>query len=136
MLSLCDYLGNLTYALTGRNFNPLMAMAADTVLVSAEEIISEDEIRRQSDRTVIPGFAVDALVHVPYGSFPHECYGLYEADFDHFESYTAAINAQGSPAVTEYLDRYVYAPAGFVDYLDLFGPDRLRRQHALARELT
>ncbi len=113
-----------------------IARAATTVLVTAEEIVPEEEIRRHPDRTIIPGFLVDALALVPFGSFPHECYGLYEADYDHFEGYTAAINAQGSRAVTDYLDRYVYAPANFVDYLDLFGPDRLRRQHALARELT
>ena len=113
-----------------------IARAATTVLVTTEEIVPEEETRRYPDRTVIPGFAVDALVHVPFGSFPHECYGLYEADYDHFESYTAAINAQGSRAVVDYLDRYVYAPAGFVDYLDLFGGDRVLRQQRYARELT
>ena len=34
-----DYLGNLVYALTARNFNPVMAMAADTVIVTAENIV-------------------------------------------------------------------------------------------------
>jgi acyl CoA:acetate/3-ketoacid CoA transferase len=34
-----DYLGNLGYALTARNFNPVIAMAADTVIVSAENIV-------------------------------------------------------------------------------------------------
>ena len=34
---LADYLGNLTYALTARNFNPIIAMAADTVIVDAEQ---------------------------------------------------------------------------------------------------
>src|SRR5881296_3871443 len=113
-----------------------IARAATTVLITAEEIVPEEEIRRHPDRTIVPGFLVDALTLVPFGSFPHECYGLYDADYDHFEGYKTAINAQGSRAVTDYLDRYVYAPANFVDYLDLFGPDRLRRQHALARELT
>ena len=42
-----------------------IARAAATVLVTAEEFVSEEEIRRHPDRTVIPGFAVDALVHVP-----------------------------------------------------------------------
>ncbi len=113
-----------------------IARAATTVLVTAEEIVPEEEIRRHPDRTIIPGFVVDALTLVPFGSFPHECYGLYEADYDHFESYTTAINAQGSRAVVDYLDRYVYAPAGFVDYLDLFGGDRLLRQQRHAKELT
>lgn len=36
---LCDYLGNLTYALTARNFNPIIAMAAETVIVDAEHIV-------------------------------------------------------------------------------------------------
>lgn len=34
-----DYLGNLMYSLTARNFNPIMAMAADTVIAEVEEII-------------------------------------------------------------------------------------------------
>jgi acetate CoA/acetoacetate CoA-transferase alpha subunit len=36
---LADYLGNLSYALTARNFNPVIAMAADTVIVDAEHIV-------------------------------------------------------------------------------------------------
>jgi len=113
-----------------------IARAAATVLVTAEEIVPEDYTRRHPDRTAIPGFVVDALVHVPYGAFPHECYALYEADFDHFEEYTAAIAARGAPAVSDYLDRFVYAPVAWVDYLDLFGGERLARQRRFARELT
>jgi glutaconate CoA-transferase subunit A len=113
-----------------------MARAATTVVVTAEEIVPEEEIRRHGDRTVVPGFVVDALVHVPFGSFPHECYGLYEADFDHFEAYTAAIDARGMAAVAEYLERHVYGPPTFADYLDLFGGERLARQQRLARELV
>jgi len=113
-----------------------IARAAATVLVTAEEIIPEDEVRRHPDRTVIPGFVVDALVQVPFGAFPHECYGLYEADFDHFGAYVDAINASGTRAVAQYLDRYVYGPATWLDYLDLFGGERLARQARYARELT
>jgi len=113
-----------------------IARAASTVLITAEEIITEDETRRHPDRTVIPGFLVDALVHVPFGSYPHECYGLYEADYEHFAGYTAAIDARGPQAVIEYLERYVYAPPSYADYLELFGGERLAQQRALARELT
>ena len=113
-----------------------IARAASTVLVTTEEIIPEEETRRYPERTVIPGFAVDALVHVPFGSFPHECYALYEADYDHFGEYTAAIDAQGTAAVVDYLDRYVFGPPTFADYLDLFGGARLAEQHRKARELT
>jgi len=113
-----------------------IARAAATVLVTAEEIVPEAVIRRHPDRTVIPGFVVDALVHAPFGSFPHECYGLYEADYDHFDEYVRAIDAGGSRAVEDYLVRYVYEPPSFPDYLDLFGGERLARQQRRARELT
>jgi glutaconate CoA-transferase subunit A len=113
-----------------------IARAAATVLVTTEEIVPEEETRRHADRTVIPGFVVDALVHVPFGSFPHECYGLYEADFAHFDTYVTAIQGAGARAVEEYLDRYVYAPPSFADYLDLFGGERLAQQRRLAIELT
>ena len=113
-----------------------IARAATTVLVTAEEIVPEEGIRRHPDRTVIPGFVVDAVVLAPFGAFPHECYGLYHADFEHFEQYTAAINARGTQAVTDYLQRYVYGPASFTDYLDVFGGERLARQQRQAKELT
>jgi glutaconate CoA-transferase subunit A len=118
------------------HMDPDVARAAATVLVTAEEIVPEDEVRRHPDRTVIPGFVVDALVYVPFGAFPHECYGLYEADFDHFDEYTTAIGTRGSRAVAEYLDRYVFGPPAFTDYLKLFGGERLARQARCARELT
>ena len=114
-----------------------IARAAATVLVTTEELITDEETRRHPDRTVIPGFLVDALVHVPFGSFPHECYGLYEADFEHFGAYTASIDARGpETAVGEYLARHVYGPPTWDDYLDLFGGERLAKQRALAKELT
>jgi len=113
-----------------------LARAATTVLMTTEEIIDEEDTRRHGDRTVIPGFLVDALVHAPFGSYPHECYGLYHADFDHFGQYAAAIETSGSRAVADYLDRYVYGPPTFLDYLDLFGGERLAVQQRAARELT
>jgi len=113
-----------------------IARAATTVLVTTEEVVTEEAIRRHPERTVIPGFAVDALVLVPFGSFPHECYGLYEADVDHFAEYTRAIDARGPAAVADYLERYAYAPPTWSDYLDLFGGERLALQGRRARELT
>jgi glutaconate CoA-transferase subunit A len=113
-----------------------IARAAHTVLVTTEEVVPEGHIRREPDRTVIPGFLVDAVVHVPWGAFPHECYGCYEADFEYFDAYAAAIAARGSQAVVEELDRYVYGPATWLAYLELWGPERLGRQHRRAQELT
>jgi acetate CoA/acetoacetate CoA-transferase alpha subunit len=57
---LADYLGNLSYALTGRNFNPVMAMAADTVLVTADHIVPVGVIA--PDHVVTPAPLVDYLI--------------------------------------------------------------------------
>jgi glutaconate CoA-transferase subunit A len=113
-----------------------LARAATTVLVTAEAIVPEEEIRRHPDRTVIPAFAVDAVVEVPGGAFPHECYGLYEADFGHFDAYVEAIKARGVEGVRDYLDRFVYRPRSHPEYLALFGEGALERQARLARELV
>jgi acetate CoA/acetoacetate CoA-transferase alpha subunit len=57
---LADYLGNLTYALTARNFNPVMAMAATTVIVDAEHIVPVGMI--SPDQVMTPAVVVDCLV--------------------------------------------------------------------------
>ena len=57
---LADYLGNLSYALTSRNFNPVMAMAADTTIVAAEHIVPVGVIA--PDHVVTPAPLVDYLV--------------------------------------------------------------------------
>ena len=57
---LADYLGNLAYALTARNFNPVMAMAADTVIVTAENIVPVGLIA--PDHVHTPAPLVDYLV--------------------------------------------------------------------------
>jgi acetate CoA/acetoacetate CoA-transferase alpha subunit len=57
---LADYLGNLSYALTSRNFNPIMAMAADTVIVTAEHIVPVGVIA--PDHVVTPAPLVDYLI--------------------------------------------------------------------------
>jgi acetate CoA/acetoacetate CoA-transferase alpha subunit len=55
-----DYLGNLTYVLTARNFNPLIAMAATTVIVEAEHIVPVGMI--SPDHVMTPAPLVDYIV--------------------------------------------------------------------------
>jgi acetate CoA/acetoacetate CoA-transferase alpha subunit len=57
---IADYLGNLAYALTARNFNPLMAMAADTVVVQAENIVPVGVVA--PDHVVTPAPIVDYII--------------------------------------------------------------------------
>ena len=57
---LADYLGNLSYALTARNFNPVIAMAAATVIVDAEHIVPVGVI--SPDHIITPAPVVDYLI--------------------------------------------------------------------------
>jgi acetate CoA/acetoacetate CoA-transferase alpha subunit len=60
---LADYLGNLSYALTARNFNPVIAMAADTVVVCADNIVPVGVI--SPDHVVTPAPLVDYIIANP-----------------------------------------------------------------------
>jgi len=56
----CDYYGNLVYNFTAENFNPLMAMAAELVIVEVEEIVPVGAIAPNEVRT--PGVLIDYVV--------------------------------------------------------------------------
>jgi acetate CoA/acetoacetate CoA-transferase alpha subunit len=57
---LSDYYGNLTYALTARNFNPVIAMAAGTVIVDAVHVVPVGMI--SPDHVITPAVLVDYLI--------------------------------------------------------------------------
>ena len=57
---LADYIGNLYYALTARNFNPVIAMAADTVIVEADNIVPVGVIA--PDHVMTPAPVVDYII--------------------------------------------------------------------------
>ncbi|NAI04880.1 acetyl-CoA--acetoacetyl-CoA transferase subunit alpha, partial [Escherichia coli] len=56
----CDTLGNLTYQLSARNFNPLIALAADITLVEPDELVETGEL--QPDHIVTPGAVIDHII--------------------------------------------------------------------------
>ena len=57
---LADYFGNLSYALTARNYNPIVAMACDTVIATAEHIVPVGVIA--PDHVMTPAPIVDYLI--------------------------------------------------------------------------
>ena len=112
-----------------------LAAAARRVILTAEEIVPEEAIVRGAEQTVVPHFLVDSVVEVPYGSFPHECYGLYEAWFDHFEDYMQLVNEKGLAGVEEYVRRCVDEPGSFAGFLDRVGAEVLLEQRGKVAEL-
>jgi 3-oxoadipate CoA-transferase, alpha subunit len=60
-----DRWGNLTFKESGRNFNPIMAMAGKLTIVQTQHLRELGEIN--PDHVVTPGIFVDRVLHVPYG---------------------------------------------------------------------
>jgi glutaconate CoA-transferase subunit A len=112
------------------------ARAAKTVIVTAEEIVPHEAIVRHADRTLIPGFVVDAVVEVPFGAYPHECHGRYEADFAHFDAYTQLVEEGGVDGVEAYLREHVEEAGSFAGFLDGIGASALLDQRRKARQLV
>jgi glutaconate CoA-transferase subunit A len=120
----CDRYGNAQ--IDGLPFMDIeLALAADKVIITTERIISNDQIRRSPDQTKIPFLCVDAVVEVPYGCAPHECYGLYEPMLEHVSSYVALVNASPIDGMRQYLDEYVYSPSSWVSFLAKIGMEEL-----------
>ncbi len=120
----CDPYGNAQ--MDGLQFMDIdLAMAANRVILTTERIVSNDQIRRSPDQTKIPFFAVDAVVELPFGCAPHECYGVYEPMMKHMEYYVELVNKDPVKGMQEYLDRYVYGPKSWNDFLNLIGIDEI-----------
>jgi glutaconate CoA-transferase, subunit A len=120
----CDAYGNAQ--IDGLQFMDIdMAMAANRVILTTERIVSNDQIRRLPDQTRIPFFAVAAVVEVPIGCAPHECYGVYEPFFTSLDGYAAQIAKDPVNGCQEYLQRYVYAPQSWSAYLAELGMEQV-----------
>jgi acyl CoA:acetate/3-ketoacid CoA transferase alpha subunit len=100
-----------------------MARASKKLIISAEEIVDTEEIRSYPDRTIIPYYLVDAVVHAPYGSHPGEMCYYYWRDEEHLKTF---LEESKDPAKTKaYLDKYVYGVKNHWEYVSLVGMDRL-----------
>jgi glutaconate CoA-transferase subunit A len=120
----CDPYGNAQ--IDGLQFMDVdLAMAANKVVLTTERIVSNDQIRRSPDQTKIPFFAVDAVVELPFGCAPHECYGVYEPMIRHMQYYVGLVNADPTEGMRQYLERFVYGPKSWNDFLAMIGIDEL-----------
>lgn len=106
-----------------------LARASKRLIISAEEIVDTDEIRRWPDRTVIPYFLVDAVVSAPFGSFPGEMPYLYARDEDILREWVESSKTEEDSQT--YLDKYIRGISDHRAYLDLIGAERLNRARDL-----
>jgi hypothetical protein len=97
----------------------IMPKAAKRVIVTAEEIVDTGVLRRNPDRTILPGFMVDAVVEVPYGAHPTSFFPNYGYDSRFHLEWTEV--ARDDEKATAFLERYVQRPSTQEEYLDAVG---------------
>ncbi|MBC8213375.1 MAG: CoA transferase subunit A [Candidatus Marinimicrobia bacterium] len=101
-----------------------MARASKRLIISAEEIVDEDVIRSNPEKTIIPYYLVDAVVEAPFGSHPGEMTYEYERDEEHIKSYYS--DSKDVDKTKAYLDKWIYNVESHDEYLDLVGKDKLK----------
>lgn len=97
----------------------IMPKAAKKVIVSVEEIVDSDMLRRHPDRTILPGFMVDAIIEVPYGAHPTSFPPNYGYDSRFHRAWTKVSRDQ--EATTAFIERHVLVPGTQQEYLDAAG---------------
>jgi len=110
----CDIHGNAR--VFGAGVAPLeIAMASKKLIISTEEIIDNEAIRRQPQRTTIPYYFVDAVVVAPFGTYPGSVPGLYGSDIQHMLEF---VGAQAQGKMDEYLEKWVHSVASHEEMLE------------------
>ncbi|MFX1474816.1 MAG: CoA transferase subunit A [Promethearchaeota archaeon] len=105
-----------------------IARCAKTTIVFAEEIISNEEIRRNPDLTMIPGLYVDYVVEVPFGSWPMQVYGYYDYDLPHLQMYVQQCRTE--EGWQEYLEDWILGVGSHEGLLKKIGEKRLKALRA------
>lgn len=100
-----------------------VAFAAESVVVVVEEIVGEDVIRHDPNRTLIPGLIVDAVVEEPYGAHPSYVQGYYDRDNAFYLAWDKISRDQA--ATEAWLQEWVYDIPDRKAYLQKLGQDQL-----------
>ncbi len=95
------------------------AFAAERVILTAEEIVPEEVIRSDPNRTLIPEFIVDSVCHVPYACHPSYAQGYYDRDNQFYLDWDAI--SKDKKSVVSYLDEWVFGTRDRADYWQKLG---------------
>ena len=101
------------------------AFAAKRVILTAEEIVDESVIRSDPNRTIIPGFIVDAVCHVPHACHPSYAQGYYDRDNSFYLEWDQI--SSSIDMVKAWLNDWVYAIPDHQAYWNKLGPETHQR---------
>lgn len=113
-----------TCSIEGDEFHDIdIAVAARKTIVTCEELVTNEEIRRDPSKNSIPAFCVDAVVLAPFGAHPSQCYNYYDYDKEFFKHYDAVTKTEED--FKKFLDEWVYGVKSHEEYIEKLGVNRL-----------
>jgi glutaconate CoA-transferase subunit A len=119
-----DRSGNVQmWGLTGVQAEAVFA--ARHAIVTVEEIVDDEVVRSDPNRTIIPSHAVDAVVEVPMGAHPSFAQGYYDRDNDFYRAWPAISSDRGE--LLRWLQRWVYDLPDHRAYVEQLGDATRRR---------
>jgi len=103
--------------------NREIAMASRDVIVSVEEIVDSEIVRRDPDRTVIPGFRVKAVIEEPWGAHPSYAQGYYDRDNEYYMDYEKMTRTREEHE--KFLEEWVFEVSDRREYMKRLGAERM-----------
>jgi glutaconate CoA-transferase subunit A len=119
-----DQWGNIQmWGLTGLQAEAVFA--AEKAIVTVEEIVSDELVRSDPNRTIIPSHAVSAVVEVPMGAHPSFTQGYYDRDNNFYRDWSA-ISAD-KDQIAAWLKKWIFDTKGHSEYVEMLGEETLKR---------
>lgn len=120
--AVADQFGNAQHNGTGFG-DRSMSAAADTTIVTVEQVVSNEQIKRNPAATSVA--AAEVVVRAPFGAHPFASEGYYLPDAQHVRSYVQAatdwLKTGSRTQVDEFLGKFVIEPRDNVEYLERVG---------------
>lgn len=119
-----DQWGNVQmWGLTGLQAEAVFS--AKHAIVTVEEIVADEVVRSDPNRTIIPAHAVSAVVEVPMGAHPSFIQGYYDRDNTFYREWSA-ISADREQ-IAAWIRKWILETRNHENYVELLGEDTLRR---------
>jgi glutaconate CoA-transferase, subunit A len=99
------------------------AFAAERVIVVVEEVVPDEVVRADPNRTIIPGLIVDAVVVEPWGAHPSYVQGAYDRDNRFYLDWDPI--SRDEAAIQAWLDEWVRGVSGRAEYVEKLGAERI-----------
>ena len=114
----CDVYGN-AHVYGASVSDQDLAKASKRVVLTTERIISTDAIRNHPEGTFIPFWCVDAVIEIPYGSYPGNMPYEYFSDEAHLQEW---LKVEKDPEThKKFIEKQIYGTKNFYEYLELNG---------------